>query len=65
MRATVSIDDDLLTDAKNYTGMPETPTLVRMALEALIQREAGRRLAALGGTEPDLEMPPRRRWLQE
>ena len=65
MRATLSIDDDLLADAKKYTGMPETPTLVRMALEALIQREAGRRLAELGGTEPDLEIPPRRRWSQD
>jgi hypothetical protein len=32
-----------------------------MGLEALIQREAARRLAALGGTMPDLTVPPRRR----
>jgi Arc/MetJ family transcription regulator len=61
----MSIDDDLLAEAKKYTGVPETPTVVRMALEALIQREAGRRLAKLGGTEPDLEVPPRRRWPTE
>jgi Arc/MetJ family transcription regulator len=65
MRATVSIDDELLDQAKKYTGVPETPTIVRLALEALIQREAGRRLAKLGGTEPDLEIPPRRRWSSE
>ena len=65
MRATLSIDDDLLADAKKYTGTPETPTLIRMALEALIQREAGRRLAELGGTEPDLQIPRRRRWAQD
>lgn len=66
MRATISIDDELLVEARKYTGVPETPTLVRMALEALIQREAGRRLARLGGTEPDLKIPPRRRlWSPE
>jgi Arc/MetJ family transcription regulator len=65
MRATVSIDDELLDQAKKYTGVPETPAIVRLALEALIQREAGRRLAKLGGTEPDLEIPPRRRWSSE
>jgi Arc/MetJ family transcription regulator len=65
MRATISIDDHLLADATKYTGVSETPTIVRLALEALIQREAGRRLARLGGSEPDLEIPSRRRWLPE
>jgi Arc/MetJ family transcription regulator len=65
MRTTVTIDDKLLADAKEYTGVRETPTLVRMALEALVQREAARRLARLGGTEPDLTIPPRRRWPPE
>jgi Arc/MetJ family transcription regulator len=65
MRTTVTIDDKLLADAKEYTGVRETPTLVRMALEALVQREAARRLARLGGTEPDLTIPPRRRWPTE
>ncbi len=35
--------------------------LVREALKALIQRESSRRLAALGGTMPELEDIPRRR----
>jgi Arc/MetJ family transcription regulator len=65
MRATISIDDHLLADATKYTGVSETPTIVRLALEALIQREAGRRLARLGGSEPDLEIPSRRRRLPE
>ena len=34
--------------------------LVREALRALIERESARRLARLGGSEPDLEAPPRR-----
>ena len=65
MRTTVNIDDKLLADAKEYTGVRETPTLVRMALEALVQREAARRLARLGGTDPDAKISPRRRWSAE
>ena len=35
--------------------------LVKAGLEALIAREVGRRLIALGGTQPDFEAGPRRR----
>jgi hypothetical protein len=35
--------------------------LVREALKALIERESARRLARLGGSEPDLAAAPRRR----
>jgi hypothetical protein len=34
---------------------------MREALKALIERESARRLARLGGTEPDLKPIPRRR----
>jgi len=61
MRTTVTIDDALLEDARRYSGIKETSTLVRMGLEAYVQREAGRRLARLGGTQPGLEYIPRRR----
>ena len=61
MRTTVTIDDQLLADAKDYTGIRETPTLIRMGLEALVQREAARRLAALGGSDPNASLPRRRR----
>jgi Arc/MetJ family transcription regulator len=61
MRTTVTIDDDLLAKAKRYTGVQETAALVRLALTALVQREAGRRLAALGGTMPDIQAVRRRR----
>lgn len=61
MRTTVSIDDELLAKAKDLTGIEETPTLVRLGLESLIQREAARRLARLGGTQPGLQHIPRRR----
>jgi Arc/MetJ family transcription regulator len=62
MRVEIEIDDALLADAKEYTGIDETPTLMRMALQALVQREAARRLARRGGSAPDLVAPPRRRF---
>ena len=61
MRTTIAMDDELVAKAIGYTGIKEKSALVREALTALVQREAARRLAALGGTEPDLVAPPRRR----
>lgn len=61
MRTTLNIDDQLLARASELTGIKEKTTLVRLGLEALIAREHAKRLADLGGTEPDLEMIPRRR----
>ncbi len=61
MRTTLNIDDDLLRDAARSTGIKEKTALVHAGLEALIQRAAARRLAALGGTMKDLRVPPRRR----
>lgn len=61
MRTTVNLDDSLLEEAQRLTGMEERTALIREGLRALIQRESARRLALLGGTEPDLEAPPRRR----
>jgi Arc/MetJ family transcription regulator len=61
MRTTVTLDDDLLADAEFYTGIREKSALLREALRALVQREAARRLARLGGSEPDLRPIPRRR----
>ena len=61
MRTTLNIDDELLERAARMTGVTEKTALVRAGLEALISREAARRLAALGGTQPDLKPIPRRR----
>lgn len=55
MRATVTLDDDLVRTAQKYSGIKERSALLREALKALIHLEASRRLAALGGTEPELE----------
>jgi predicted nucleic acid-binding protein len=55
------LDESLLSRARELTGIKEKTALVHFALEVLIAREAARRLAALGGTESDLEEIPRRR----
>jgi Arc/MetJ family transcription regulator len=60
MRATIDLDDDLVAEAQNFTGLMEKSSLVREALKALIEREAARRLARLGGSQPKLKAPPRR-----
>jgi len=54
MRATVSLDDELLRRAQEYSGLSERTALIREALKALIEREAARSLAALEGSMPDL-----------
>ena len=61
MRTTLIIDQNLLEHASHLTGIRQKTALVRAGLEALIAREAARRLAALGGTEPGLRPVPRRR----
>ncbi len=61
MRTTINIDDQLLADAAEYTGVTEKATLVRMGLQRLVQTEAARRLRLLGGTQPDIQDIPRRR----
>ncbi len=60
MRTTLAIDDALLERAQACTGLRERSTLVREALKALIERESARRLALLGGSEPQLEPVLRR-----
>ena len=60
MRTTLNIDDQLLDEARRITGVSEKTALVREGLRALIERESARRLARLGGTEPQLEAISRR-----
>ena len=60
LRTTLNIDDELLAKAHRISGLKERTALVREALRALIERESARRLALLGGTEPQLRPVPRR-----
>ena len=61
MRTTLALDDELLIEAQALTGVVEKSSLVREALKALIERESARRLARLGGSQPNLTKPRRRR----
>jgi Arc/MetJ family transcription regulator len=61
MRTTINIDDNLVKEAVRLTGVSEKTSLVRMGLESLIAKESAKRLAKLGGTEPDLERIHRRK----
>ena len=61
MRTTVALDDELIRKATSYTGIHEKSALIREALSSLIERESARRLARLGGSEPELPSIPRRR----
>ena len=61
MRTTVNLDETLLSQAQRLSGLTERNALLREGLKALIERESARRLARLGGSEPQLEPIPRRR----
>lgn len=65
MRTTLNLDDELLRQAFELTGIAEKAALLRESLKALIERESARRLALLGGSEPQLEAIPRRRAMEE
>ena len=61
MRTTVNIEDELLAKARKLTGIRENAALLREGLKALIEQESARRLAQLGGSEPNLSPISRRR----
>lgn len=61
MRTTITLDDELLAKAQEVTGVAERSTLIHNGLRLLIQREAARRLALLGGSDPTATAGPRRR----
>lgn len=61
MRTTLIIDESLLERAREATGIRQKTALIKAGLEALIAREAARRLASLGGSQPRIAPIPRRR----
>jgi len=62
MKVTVTLDDDLVAEARELTDIQSLTELARWALKALVEREAALALAKMGGTMPDLKVPPRRRF---
>jgi Arc/MetJ family transcription regulator len=61
LRTTVNIDDELLAEAHRLSGITERAALLKEGIQALIERESARRLARLGGSQPQLETIRRRR----
>lgn len=61
VRTTVTLDDELLSEAQRYTGIRETGALLRHALTKLVEIEAAQRLARLGGSSPEAWVPNRNR----
>jgi len=61
MRTTINLDEELLEEAHRVTGTSERTALIHEGLRALIARESARRLARLGGSQPRLKTPRRRR----
>lgn len=61
MRTTITLDDKMVEDLRESTGIRETSALVRQAMIEMRQRVAAERLAALAGTMRNLKAPPRRR----
>jgi len=61
MRTTINLDEKLIEEARKMTGVQERTALIHEGLRALITRESARRLARLGGSEPQLRPIPRRR----
>ena len=56
-----SIRQSLAEEARRFSGIEGEEELMREGYKALIEREAARKLAQLGGTMPRFEPPPRRR----
>ncbi len=61
VRITVTLVDGLIRTAQSYTGIEQKSALIQTALTQLIEREAARRLAAMGETMPELKEVARRR----
>ncbi len=61
MRTTINLDDALLREAYQITGVTERTKLIHDGIRALIERESARRLARLSGSEPQLARTRRRR----
>ena len=60
MRTTLNLDDELLAQAHQLSGLTERTQLICEALLALVERESARRLSKLGGTEAQLQPIARR-----
>lgn len=61
MRTTLNIDEYLVKKAAQLSGIREKTALVKAGLEALIAQQSSKRLAKLGGSEPNVRPIQRRK----
>jgi Arc/MetJ family transcription regulator len=61
MRTTLNLDNLLMEEAAEYSGVKSKTALLHEGLKALIQRESAARLAALGGKDLNAAAAPRRK----
>lgn len=61
MRVTLTVDSALLAQAQEVTGVTNSEDLLDAALKTLVEREAARGLARLGGSDPGVGDVHRRR----
>lgn len=59
MRMSVSINDELVAEAKKLTNINETSDLIRYAIKKMAAYEAASYLSTLGGSQPGIKMTPR------
>ena len=57
MRTPPPLDDALIEHASQLADPASKSELLETALRELIQREAARQLAAMGGSQPQLDLP--------
>jgi Arc/MetJ family transcription regulator len=61
MRTTVLIEDELIEEARELTGLSKNSPIINRALKELVQRENQERIRALTGSVPEITPVPRRR----
>jgi Arc/MetJ family transcription regulator len=61
MRTTLNLDDKLIAEAMNQTGIKEKTTLIHTALKSMIAEYSRKRLILLGGSDKKATVPKRRR----
>lgn len=57
MRTTITLDDQLVDDLREDTGIAEVSSLVRLAMTEMRQRLNARAIIAMGGSDPDAWAP--------
>ncbi len=61
MRTTITVDDALVEEARRLTGLKERSAVFQRGLETLVRVESAKRLAALGGSDPQARVDSRDR----